>query len=79
MKVEDQENIEKVAKAMAWTEMVYELGNAGIMAMSPERLEATFDSAWNGATDHDERCRDRFRKLACAAWNTLNAAGALKK
>lgn len=58
--------IELGAKAIAWSEMIMALENSGVMAISPERLQATFDNAWNGTTEHDEECRQRCRKLARA-------------
>ncbi len=72
MEMIEKGKIERMAIALARCEMVLSLGDAGVMAMSPERMEATFENAWGGKTDHDEHCRERFRALAKAAYGVIS-------
>lgn len=68
----EESRIERMARAMAHAEMVMTLEASGVMAISPEKLEAIFKDAWEGTTDHDERCRQRFRTLAKAAYGVVS-------
>jgi hypothetical protein len=60
------DQIEAMAKRLAWAEMVFELERSGVMAISPERLQATFDNAWAGTSSNDDVNRERFRAMARA-------------